>query len=41
MATYTGQVVTWEEALASPRLGPETYAWGDVPVTPVPMPGQR
>src|SRR5690606_1993775 len=41
MATYTGQVVTWEEALASPRLGPTTYAWGDVPIAPVPMPGQR
>lgn len=40
MATYTGRVVTWDEALASDRLGPETYAWSDLPVPPVPIPGR-
>ena len=39
MATYTGGVVTWEDALASERLGPETYDWGDVDVEKIPMPG--
>jgi hypothetical protein len=41
MAAYTGQVVTWEQALnSSERLGPTTYAWGDVPAPPVAIPGQ-
>jgi predicted dehydrogenase len=40
MATYTGRVVTWDEALASPRLGPETYELGPLPTPPVPMPGR-
>lgn len=40
MAAYTGQAITWEQALASvERLGPATYAMGDVAVTPVPRPG--
>ncbi len=40
-ATYTGQLVTWEQALAfNERLGPETYDWrAPLPVTPVPVPG--
>ncbi|MBL9078507.1 MAG: Gfo/Idh/MocA family oxidoreductase [Planctomycetes bacterium] len=41
MATYTGRVVTWDEALQSDqRLGPEGYAFGPLPVDPVPMPGR-
>lgn len=40
MAAYTGQAITWEQALASTeRLGPTTYAMGDVPVSAVPRPG--
>ena len=40
MAAYTGQAVTWEQALASvERHGPATYAMGDVPTTAVPRPG--
>jgi predicted dehydrogenase len=41
MAAYTGQVVTWEQALGSQeRLGPTEYAWSDVPTPPVAVPGQ-
>ncbi|MBI4879969.1 MAG: Gfo/Idh/MocA family oxidoreductase [Planctomycetes bacterium] len=41
MAAYTGQTITWEQALNSQqKLGPETLAWGDVPLDPVPVPGQ-
>ena len=40
MATYTGKEVTWEQALQSERLGPETYDLGDLPTPPVPMPGR-
>ena len=40
MATYSGKLITWEDALDSERLGPKEYAWGDLPVPPVPMPGQ-
>ncbi len=41
MAAYTGRVVTWQQALESQeRLGPETYAWGALPVDPVAMPGR-
>ena len=40
MATYSGRIVTWEEALAGERLGPDTYAWGDLPTPPVAMPGR-
>ena len=40
MATYTGRVVTWEEALASEeRLGPGRYEFGPALTPPVPMPG--
>jgi myo-inositol 2-dehydrogenase / D-chiro-inositol 1-dehydrogenase len=41
MAAYTGQIVTWEQALNSEeRLGPETFDWHvKVPVPPVAMPG--
>ncbi len=39
-AAYTGQVVTWEEALNTPSLFPQTLTWGPMPVPPVPMPGQ-
>lgn len=39
-AAYTGQVVTWDEILnASLDLTPETFAFGPMPVPPVPMPG--
>jgi predicted dehydrogenase len=49
MATYSGKVVTWEEALNSElALVPEAYAWDADPPTvpdangryPIPMPGQ-
>ena len=40
-ATYTGKVVTWEEALASERLGPSKYDWTEVPVPPVALPGRN
>jgi predicted dehydrogenase len=40
MAAYSGQAVTWQQALASvERHGPASYAFGDVPTTPVPRPG--
>jgi len=42
MAAYTGQVVTWEQALNSQEsLVPETLAWGDLPRPVVPVPGTR
>jgi myo-inositol 2-dehydrogenase / D-chiro-inositol 1-dehydrogenase len=42
MATYSGQEVTWEQALASDeRWGPSSYAFGDLAVDPVPMPGSK
>ncbi len=43
MAAYTGQTVTWQQALESEeRLMPaaEEWAWGSLPVHPVPIPGQ-
>ena len=41
MCTYTGQELTWEQVNNSKeRLGPEQYAWGDVPVPPVAIPGK-
>ncbi|MBM3986146.1 MAG: Gfo/Idh/MocA family oxidoreductase, partial [Planctomycetes bacterium] len=42
MAAYTGQTLTWEQALASTqRLGPETYAFGALPAaTAVAVPGK-
>jgi predicted dehydrogenase len=40
MATYTGQVVTWEQAMNSKEdLTPEKYEWGPIPTPPVAMPG--
>ncbi len=39
-ACYTGQVITWEQAMQSQfDLSPPKYEWGDVPVPPVAMPG--
>ncbi|MEE3001806.1 MAG: Gfo/Idh/MocA family oxidoreductase [Planctomycetota bacterium] len=39
MANYTGESVTWDDALNSPeRLGPDTYAFGDYPMPPVTKP---
>jgi len=40
MATYTGQTITWDQALQSnDRLGPTEYQWGALAVAPVAMPG--
>jgi hypothetical protein len=40
MACYTGQTVTWEQAVNSQeKLGPDAYTWGDAPVPPVALPG--
>ena len=40
MATYTGQVITWEKALNSKEdLTPPHYAFGDLAVAPVAQPG--
>ncbi len=40
MATYTGQVITWDMAMNSKEdLTPAQYAWGKMPTPPVPMPG--
>jgi predicted dehydrogenase len=40
MCTYTGQELTWDQVNSSKeRLGPEQYAWGDVKVPPVAIPG--
>jgi predicted dehydrogenase len=40
-SAYSGQTVEWEQALNSKlRLGPETYAFGPLPVPPVAMPGK-
>jgi predicted dehydrogenase len=42
MAAYTGQVVTWEQALNSTQdLTPPRYEWGPLPVAPVAIPGTR
>jgi predicted dehydrogenase len=41
MATYTGQVVEWEKALASKEdLSPPKYEWGPLEAAPVAIPGQ-
>jgi len=41
MAAYTGQAVTWEEALNSAEtLMPAKLEWGDLAVAPVAIPGQ-
>ena len=40
MAAYTGQVITPEMALQSEEaLVPTTFAWGDAPKRPIPVPG--
>ena len=40
MATYTGQVITWEMALNSQeKLGPDKYEFGPLPIPPVARPG--
>jgi predicted dehydrogenase len=40
MAAYSGDAVTWEQALASTeRHGPTEYAMGPLPLSPVPVPG--
>ena len=41
MAGYSGQTVTWDQLMNSTeRLGPTEYAWGDVPVETVAIPGK-
>jgi predicted dehydrogenase len=40
MATYTGQVIVWDQAMASKEdLTPPAYAFGPLPVAPVARPG--
>jgi hypothetical protein len=43
MAAYTGEEVTWDQALNSEEhLVPQKFEWGmDNPVPPIPMPGQN
>jgi predicted dehydrogenase len=39
-AAYTGQPITWEQALNSNvRLVPTEFSWGDLPANPIPKPG--
>lgn len=41
MAAYTGQSVTWDQALDSEeRLGPSEYDWSSLEVAPVALPGR-
>ena len=41
MATYSGKMVTWEQALSSDlRLGPTKYEFGPLAVDPVAIPGE-
>ncbi|MGY8769574.1 MAG: Gfo/Idh/MocA family protein [Pirellulales bacterium] len=40
MATYTGQEVTWDQAMNSTEdLSPNQYAWGSAPEYPIAVPG--
>jgi hypothetical protein len=40
MATYTGQEITWEQALNSQLdLSPQKYAWGEAPEVTIAIPG--
>jgi len=40
MATYTGQLITWEQAMNSKEdLSPPKYEWGPLPEPPVAVPG--
>ncbi len=41
MATYTGQEITWDQAMESEEdLTPERYAWGKAPKPLIAVPGQ-
>lgn len=41
LAAYTGQSLSWEQALNSQEdLSPAAYEWGEVPVPAVAIPGQ-
>ena len=41
MAAYTGEKLTWEQAMNSVEdLTPDAYEWGDVPVPSVAIPGR-
>lgn len=41
MATYSGKMITWEQALNSEmKLGPDKYEMGSLPVPPVAVPGE-
>ena len=41
MAAYTGQVITWEQALNSKEdLTPAKYEWGPIPTPAVALPGK-
>lgn len=40
MATYTGQAITWEQALASQEnLNPPKYEWGEIATPEIAIPG--
>ena len=40
MATYTGQAITWQQAMNSKEdLSPPKYEWGPLPEPPVAVPG--
>jgi predicted dehydrogenase len=40
MATYTGQQITWQQAMNSQEdLTPPTYAWGSAPAVKIAVPG--
>jgi predicted dehydrogenase len=40
MSAYTGKTLTWDECFNSKEdLTPKTYAWGDIPVPKVAIPG--
>ncbi len=39
-ACYTGDVITWQDAMNSPQdLSPAAYEWGDIPVPAIAEPG--
>ncbi|MEE3002231.1 MAG: gfo/Idh/MocA family oxidoreductase, partial [Planctomycetota bacterium] len=41
MSAYTGQDVTWDQAMNSTLdLTPKTYAFGNIETPPVPQPGK-
>jgi hypothetical protein len=41
MAAYTGQTITWEQALNSKEdLSPAKYEFGDLPIAPLAVPGK-